>query len=373
MLHIVRSLALDPKRFILPVLGIALAHAAVGLVLYYSLRAGVTLSNPFMAAHPFSWIYMFSGWDSSYYLEIAGNWYPPKLDPLWAFSPLYPATVRTLVFLGVDLRIGGFAVAVICGLASIMVFQKVAELYMARTQALIAASLYFLFPPVFVFSFVTYPEPMFILLALLSWYFHQKRSDRNASVAAGLCALSRPEGFLIIIPLLYEYAIRRQFRKVGYALVPLFAIAGWELYGYTQTGVWLPSLAAGHFWHTPKVHAVRQAIQQLVTGNFNSVDVLLPYWWLILTIIAILAIVLFLVWRDWKIDRALSIYLLASVMILGWSLSALYRSFPRVLSFIFPVGLPLHSRKLNLLVALAIIFLALDYIAWLAFLTDGFY
>jgi hypothetical protein len=94
---------------------------------------------------------------------------------------------------------------------------------------------------------------------------------------------------------------------------------------------------------------------------------------LIAAVLAILATVLFLAWRDWKIDRALSIYIIASLIILGWRLSVVYRSFPRILSFIFPIGLPMHTRKLNLLLALTLIFLIADYIAWLAFLTDGFF
>ena len=373
MRHIGRGFTASRKRFIVPVLGIGLAHFVVGLALYYSLQAGMSFGGPFLEGHAFGWIYMFSGWDSNYYRAIALNWYPAKLDPVWAYSPLYPATVRLLNFLGLNVRLGAFSVAAVCGFASIMVFQAIAEHYMVRTQALLATVLYFLFPPVFVFSFVSYSDPMFILFALLTWHFHLKRSDLKASATAGLCALSRPEGFLLVIPLLYDYVSQRQFKRISYAFVPLSAVAGWELYGYAQTGVWLPSLVAGKYWNTPEAQAVRLALQQLVMGNLSSVGVLLPYRWLIVAIVAILGIALFLAWRDWKIDEALSIYLLASMMILGSMPSAVYRSFPRILSIIFPVGLPMHTRKLNVLVALTLIFLMLDYVAWLAFLTDGFY
>jgi len=370
---VIRGFTISRKRFTVPVLGILAAHVVVGLLVYYSLRVGVTFGGRVVRDHAFSWICLFSWWDSRYYFEIARNWYPSGLDPLWAFSPLYPEAVRVLGFLGVDLRIGGFAVAVACCMASITVFQRVAEHYMVRTQALIAALLYFLFPPVFLFSFVSYPESMFVLLALLCWYFNEKHSDLSASVAAGLCALSRSEGILVIIALLCDYAVQKRIRNIGYVLVPLSAIGGWELYGYVRTGVWFPSLAAQEYWNTPKAQAVRLAIQKLVTGNLSSVQVLFPYRWLIVAIIATFAIVAFVAWRTWKIDRALSMYLIATTVILASTFSVAYRSFPRILSFIFPVGLPMHTKKLILLGALVLVFMTLDYVAWLAFLTDGFY
>ena len=139
--------------------------------------------------------------------------------------------------------------------------------------------------------------------------------------------------------------------------VSLSAIGGWELYGYARTGVWLLPLAAQEYWNTRKARAVRLAIQKLVTGNLSSVEVLFPCRWLIIAIIATFAIVAFVAWRNWKIDRALSIYLVATTLILASTLSVAYRSFPRILSFIFPVGLPMHTKKLILLVALVLAFM----------------
>ncbi len=366
------------KRFIPPLLGITATRTLLGILLYYSLRTRGRFSVPFMSPLmsgwklPFDWLYLFSAWDSGYYGGIAVAWYPHKLAPQWSFFPLYPATVRLLSYVGLEVGLGAFIVPIVCGCASVIVFQKVAERYMGKTQAAIASSLYFLFPPIFVFSAASYPESMFLLFSLLSWHFHQEKSDLKTSIAAGLCSLSRPEGFLLIIPLLYDYVRKRQFRKIGYLLVPLSATAGWELYGLAVTGVWLPTLAAGAFWNTPKTQALKLAILQLAQGNLSSIGVFLPYSWLILTVIAIIVLVLFFAWRVWKIDKALSLYLLAPILITSTTAVA-YRSFPRILSFFFPVGLPLHTRNLKLLVFLALLFLVLDYFAWLAFLTGGFY
>ena len=364
------------KRFILPVLGIASVRMLYALFLYYSLRVGSNFSVPFMTWKfrlPYDWLYLFSAWDSGFYREIAISWYPAKLSPFWSFFPLYPATIRTLSIIGIDPGLGAFLVSTICGFASIPVFQNVAEGYFERRQALIATSMYFLFPPVFVFSAATYPESLLLLLSLLSWRFHRKGREAKACLAAGLSSLARPEGILIIIPLLYDYLQHKQFSKLGYLLLPLAATAGWELYGFIITGVWLPTRAAGIFWRTTQTQAVRNAISSFLQGNVNSAGILFPYVWLIFAIVAILGIVLFLGWRNWWIDRALSMYLLVSTFLLAISTGVAYRSFPRILSFLFPIGLPFHSRNMRLLVLIFLLFLALDYVAWLAFLVDGFY
>lgn len=365
------------KRFILPPLGITAVRTLIAIILYSTLRIGGSFRVPFMDIWklklPFDWLYLFSAWDSVYYRGIALYWYPTKLTALWAFFPLYPAAVKLITLTGLDAELGALIISIICSLASVVVFQQIAEHYMDKTQALISATLYFLFPPIFVFSAATYPESMFLLFSLISWRFHQKQYDLKASMTAALTSLIRIEGFLLVIPLLYDFACQKQFKKIPFLLIPISAIAGWEIYGFLRTGVWLPTRAAGKFWGTLNVYAVRFAIGQLIHGNLQSITILLPYFWLIVTILAALVIVIFLAWQNWGIDKALSIYVFASTFILGIVTTIGYRSFPRILSFFFPIGLPMHTKKSILLLAVIIIFLVLDYIVWLAFLTDGFY
>lgn len=370
-----KRLMVTRKRFMVPLLGIAAVRTLLGILLYYSLRVGGSFSVPFMSSSnlSFDWLYLFSAWDSAYYRNIALAWYPPKLAPQWAYFPLYPATVRLLSLVGLDVGFAAFIVPMICGYASVIVFQKIAERYLGKTQGAIAASMYSLFPPVFVFSAASYAESMYLLFSLLSWHFHQEKSDLKASIVGGLCSLSRPEGFLIVIPFLYDYLRKRQFRKFGYLLLPMSATAAWELYGLAITGVWLPTRAAGSFWVTANTRTVNLAIRELVLGNLSSARILLPYFWLIVAIFAIMVLVLFLAWRVWKIDEALSIYLLGATLVMSLSTTIGFRSFPRILSFFFPLGLPLCTRNWKLLAFLALLFLVLDYVAWLAFLTDGFY
>jgi hypothetical protein len=77
---------------------------------------------------PYSWLYIFSAWDSGFYLYLAIGWYPHKLNPEWAYSPLYPAFIRVLLPSGIDPLLAAWLIASIAGAASIVVFQKVTEL-----------------------------------------------------------------------------------------------------------------------------------------------------------------------------------------------------------------------------------------------------
>ena len=365
------------KRFLMLPLGITAFRALIAIILYSTLRVGGVFSVPFMDIWepklPFDWLYLFSAWDSIFYRGIALYWYPTKPTALWAFLPLYPATVKLIALSGIDTELGALIISIICSLASIVVFQQIAERYMDKTQALIATTMYFLFPPVFVFSAATYPESMFLLFTLVSWRLHQEKSDLRASVAAALSSLIRWEGFFLVIPLLYDFTRQKQFKKITYLLIPLAAIAGWEVYGFVITGFWLPTLAAYRFWSTAQSRAVALAVRQLIEGNRSSIAILLPYSWLIAAILASLVAVVFLAWRVWRIDKALCIYVLTSVFILAVTTRVAYRSFPRVLGFFFPIGLAMHTRKTKLLIVVIILFLVVDYFAWLAFLTDGFY
>jgi len=77
--------------------------------------------------------------------------------------------------------------------------------------------------------------------------------------------------------------------------------------------------------------------------------------------------------RVWKIDRALAYYSLASLLVIVYfGFFPSFGSFPRYLTFIFPIGLALGTRRNWLFYGAVITFLALSLVAWWAFLTDGF-
>ncbi len=367
-------------RLLFPVCVVVALRVAYATVLYDTLRLGGAFSTPFVGfwktTMPFDWLYLFSAWDTAYYQLIALSWYPPFQAPVWAFFPLYPAATRLLILAQVNNWLAAFLISTACGLLSIPVFLKMAEKYLSPRQAMTSTLLYFLLPPVFVFSGVSYSEPIFLLFSLLSWHFHRERKELKASVSAALCSLARPYGILIGVPLAYEYLKHKQPGRLVYLLIPMFTLGAWSIYGTLRTHVPLPMFTAGWYWHTPTASRILENLMQLAQGDLTAIGPLLPYAPLALTIIASLALTVFLGYLAFRIDKSLALYILVTVCIIAAVTRgnpAATRSFPRFLGFLFPIGLPLHTSRRWLLVLSVIALLVLDYISWLAFLTDGFY
>jgi hypothetical protein len=278
---------------------------------------------------------------------------------------------------GFSVPAGAFLVATATGLASIVVFQKIACTYLKQAQALQATLAYFLFPPIFVFSAVSYSEPVFLFFSLLAWYYHIKKKDWQSCVAATLSTLARPIGVFIIIPLGYQYLRTRQYGKLAYCTVPVITVTGWITYSFFMTGTLAALKANGIYWRTEYFALVEETIRESLQGHAGvAVSKLLEYAHehviTLVVSLASLVIVAALARRVMKIDRALGVY---TIMLVGGILCVLptsFGSFPRYLAFIFPIGLALHTKKMKVAIFLLIILALLDYLAWYAFLTYSF-
>jgi Gpi18-like mannosyltransferase len=367
----------NSRRFIIPVVILALAHLVVAAALYVTLRTNARFSVPFMATWqvhmPFDWLYLFSAWDTGWYVGLASSWYPSNFALQWGFFPLYPITIRGLALLGADLWLSAFLVATTCGLLSIPLFQGIAEHYMDRTMAMNATLTYFLLPWLFVFTAASYSEPLFLFLTTLTWYFHLRRHDTLSSISAALASLTRGYGIFILLPLVFDFTRRREYRKLLYTIPAILAVTAWLTYATVSTGKFLAPLAAESFQQTGNSVALQTNLSQLLLGNLNAISNLSPYFKIIVGGTAFICFISFLSARAYKCDPDLGLYALISTgLITVLAINPAYLSVPRYLTFLFPIGLPLHSsRKIILIVALVLLPI-LDYVAWYAFLTNIF-
>jgi len=227
---------------LLLVLVVVVLRTICAVILYLSLSPITAINSTFQNA-----LYIFAAWDSGHYASIARYWYPPAPSREWSFFPLYPTLIRMLNIFGMDIPIGGLLVATLCGLASILVFQKLANFYLPRDRSLQTSLVYFLLPPVFVFSAVYYSEPVFLLFSLLSWYFCINGNSWKSCLAASLTTLVRSYGVLIVVPLGFHYLRRRQYWQLAYCLIPVLTLAGWMLYSFMMTGILAPLYSQGTF------------------------------------------------------------------------------------------------------------------------------
>jgi hypothetical protein len=317
---------------------------------------------------------LFSRWDTGWYIAIAQAWYPTLPAPAWAFSPLYPITIRILVSLELHPLFAAWLIATTAGLTCVPVFQKVAEAYLPAKRARTTTILYFLLPPVLLFSGISYSEPLFLLLSLLAWRYHLSGADLKSNLAAALSSLTRNYGVLIVIPLIYDCMRRKELKRLAFAPIPILSSVGWLLYAYARTGDLLAPLDARSRMADPTPIAIMRAVSDIMKGHLGSIMVLVHYWWVFILGIPALLFVLVLAKRALLIDRSLGLYTFISILaifIFGFSVTST-TSFLRYFTFLFPIGLPLYTQRRWLLTIMISTFLLLNYLMWLGFLVGGY-
>jgi len=371
----------DRVSRLVPVCTILVARIVILSILHDQLRMPDFVTLLPVDTPVSNWLYLFNRWDSFYYYSIAVSWYPHHLSAVWAFFPLFPALIRIVVLFGVQDTYAALAISTISGLMSIIVFQKIAESYLGRVQGATSTLLYFTLPPVFVFSAVSYSEPVFLLFSLLTWYLHTTQRDVFAGSAATLCSMTRPYGVLISLPLALDHVKRREFRKLPYATFPLLFFLGWTYYSLRMTGSFAES-ALGTYWTSYPKLVFLTIFDRLLRGNFlGSFEATRTFLWLVelsifrvtLGIIAIVVVV-YLGYRVLKLDRSLGAYTLVSVVVVSvFGIFPSIGSFPRYLGLLFPIGLTLGTKRKRVALLALILLLILDYVAWWAFIFDGFY
>ena len=362
-------------RFLKPLCALAVIRLVFALVLYVSFEHHlVPLYPPPDETRQFAWLYLFANWDSAHYVEIARWWYPSQFAPQWAFFPLYPVTIRALALFGVDWWMGAFLVATICGLLSAPLFQAIAEQYMDRSMAMTSTMTYFLLPYLFVFTTVSYSEPLYLFLTLLAWYFHSRSRDALSGVATALASLVRSYGIFILLPISLDFVRRREYRRLAYAVPAVIVIAAWLTYGSTVTGKFLAPLSAESYWQNETTLSLQTILSKLFMGNLDVISNLSPYFKVIFGGVVFLCFILILSVKAYKYDRALGVYsAISTILITSFGAFPAYLSVPRFLSFLFPIGLPLHTTRRIILTVVLGLLLILDYLAWYAFLTDIFF
>jgi Gpi18-like mannosyltransferase len=369
---VLSGLAQSRYRFLYVLIFIACARAACAVSLFQSLSLNgfrVPLANVLKVSPALNFVYLFSGWDTGYYVHIAEAWYPASIDPRWAFFPMYPSMIRALSLVGVTPILSAWIISTVFGFLSVIAFQKVAEHYLPVGQAAVSSMLYFLLPPVFLFTGVSYTEPEFLLFSLLTWHFHLKGREMRAGVMAVLASLTRTYGILLVIPLAYDYFRSGRIRRLAYLAIPAFPLLGWLVYTFALSGDPFASFTArSRYWADPTAVAIEKSAIELVQGHVWAISALMKYLPIILAGFAFVGFMLFLSYKAWRIENALGLYCFFSIFaICYFAFIPGPFSIPRYVSFLFPVGLPLYSGRGWLLVIVATLLLLLDYGFWAAF------
>lgn len=149
-------------------------------------------------------------WDTLWYTKIAAQGYLPG-DASIAFFPLFPMLVRFFSPLfGNNLVAAGVLISSTAALASfILLYSLTVDLFdvtVARNTVLFLG----VFPSAF-FLFAAYPESLFLAFVLVSFLSMHSNRWQIAGLAGSLAALTRPQGILLVLPLLVGFL--QQYRQ----------------------------------------------------------------------------------------------------------------------------------------------------------------
>ena len=175
-----------------------------GAVLAVTLLAGLLLP-----ARPQSFWYLspavprnpFAVGDSLYYLAIAANGYGegPVAATRVAFFPLYPLLVATLNGLGAGRLIAALLISHVAFFVALALLAALARRHGGDGAGHRAPLYLAAFPFSFYFSHA-YAESLFLMLTLAAFLAADCRRWGICATAAGLAALTRPFGVLMLLP-----------------------------------------------------------------------------------------------------------------------------------------------------------------------------
>lgn len=322
------------------------------------------------------WAYLFLGWDSAWYASVASYGYQFS-DQSFASVPVLPLLARLLQPI-----LGGIlpSLAIVSFLAGVLwvpVFESVAEHYVDRREAFVGALLFAFSPFTLLFTTVAYTEGLYLLVTLAAWRLFLGKMYLPAALVAGLSALVRLPGFLIVIPMAVGLLSSRlegdRRRGVLICLPTAVAMLLWVGFMWLSTGDPIALLHntewSGMYTLPTWLVSVLPSIPGAFAFPVPFIDAhpLLPAAiWASITLPPLLA------WGLWRIDRRLAVYsvsYLAGVLAFGAVISM-----PRFAAALFPLWLPVIVKKRGTWIpaTLMTVSVVLSLVLWAGFIGGVF-
>ena len=211
------------------------------------------LTNFYNDLHP-----IFSMWmpfDVGWLTHIAQNGYSIS-NQAPAFFPLWPLLIFITgkMFFFIDIRIVAFILANLFTLGACLMLYKLVKLEFSDESTAYRSVKYLLIFPMSLFLATSYTEPLFLFLAISSFYLVRKNNLLVGSLAGMGAALTRAAGVVLFVPLTIETAAltiqdkssgiwRKIIKFIPLLFIPLGTIL-YMIYLKIITGDWLAFLHA---------------------------------------------------------------------------------------------------------------------------------
>lgn len=187
------------------------------------------------------WLEPWQRWDTPHYQAIAERGYL-AFDTALFTPPLYPMLMRLVspLFDG-DTLASGLFVSSMAFLGCLITFYLLARLEFPEEKDALRTVIYLASFPTAFFFVAAYSESVFLLMALLSFYFARKKNWIQAGIFGGLAALTRTPGLLMFLPLAWEAWEAWKTGDPRGWLAPILAGLGATVYPlYVWIGLRLP-------------------------------------------------------------------------------------------------------------------------------------
>ena len=278
------------KVFLIGLSSRLLIFGAAFLTSMFSSSAKIVSSIPF--------VNFFSQWDGAWYTQIALFGYPAGNSPLsgnWAFFPLYPFLMRVFgtPFYGLmsstdAVLFSGFLISNVLFFVSLFLFYHVTKIIFGKNSFALISTVFFAFWPGALFYSTVYSESIFMTFALGAFYLLEKGKSGKSAALGFLASLTRSNGFLLLIPFVYNGLQTRKYRTaVLQAIVIALPYLLFNVYGYFSTGLFpVREIVYNHIWGASRLTLTQVTSYQIgYTGLFSleAALILLPFAWFLLT------------------------------------------------------------------------------------------
>lgn len=357
-------------RFIIPVILISIFKLIASMWIYSkSLEDGVFHTRWMDMLGPVEprWLYLFTAWDTSWYVTLAHTPFTKFFSFERTFFPAYPIFIRLFGILVDNYWLSAFMLSIILGLASFPIFQAIAEAYMSRSEALSGTILMSFFPYIFLFTTVAYPESLFLIAVLATWFFYLKNRIFYASLCSMVAVLTKTYGILIVLPMFIDLIIRRNWKGAILALTPALIISIIVLPFTHQdllillaeeinTATWAVTRESlGFFWLRDYIVPIFTESRPMAFFHFFHAFAL-----------AFVILTGYLAINSAKTDWRLGIYSIAMFTII--IIFGFVNGLPRYIAFIFPIWLVVRVKNPAILLPIIFLFYIHSLILWYQFL-----
>ena len=261
-------------------------------------------------------------WDSLHYSYLATHGYTDWWRTV--FFPLFPLLERYVAVLTGDPFIAGLIISNVAGLGMLVVLYRLVEEDFDSERAYRTALYLSVFPAAFFFA-AAYTEALFLLLALLSFYYIRQGSWWLAGAFGFFAMLTRSTAILLLVPFCYEYLRQHQFKLknmrfdvFGGALI-VAALGLFMLYCYHRFHSFIPFARAEPFMWSRDPQTPWFLIKNVIAGiaqsngflSFHALRNIIDASQILL----ILALVILAVVGPWRFPSRLWVYAIYGIVL----------------------------------------------------------